>query len=81
MGEGEGGMVWENGTETCILSYVKQVTSPGLMQDTGFSGLVQWDDPEGWDEAGGGRGVHDGEHMSTHVRFMSMWQNQYNIVK
>ena len=23
VGEGEGGMVWENGTETCKLSYVK----------------------------------------------------------
>ena len=23
VGEGEGGMIWENSTETCILSYVK----------------------------------------------------------
>ena len=23
VGEGEGGMIWENGIETCILSYVK----------------------------------------------------------
>ena len=59
-GEGEGGMIWENGIETCILSYVKQVTSPGLMQDTGFSGLVQWDDPEGWDGERGGRGFRMG---------------------
>ena len=22
-GEGEGGMIWENGTETCIISYKK----------------------------------------------------------
>ena len=30
--------------------------SPGLMQDTGCSGLVHWDDPEGWYgmEVGGG---------------------------
>ena len=27
------------------------------------SGLVHWDDPEGWDGEGGGRGVQDGEHM------------------
>ena len=27
------------------------------------SGLVQWDDPEGWDREGGGRGIQDGEHM------------------
>ena len=54
-GEGEGRMIWENGIETCILSYVKRITSPGLMQDTGCLGLVHWDDPEGWDgEVGGG---------------------------
>ena len=40
MGEGEGGMIWENGIETCIISYKKQITSPGSMQDTGCSGLV-----------------------------------------
>ena len=60
MGEGKDGMIWEIGIETCILSYVKQVTSPGLMQDTGFSGLVQWDDPEGWDGERGGRGFRMG---------------------
>ena len=48
VGEGEGGMIWENGIETCKISYVKQITSPGLMHDTGCSGLVHWDDPEGW---------------------------------
>ena len=39
-GEGEGGMIWENGIETCIISYMKRVTSPGSMHDTGCSGLV-----------------------------------------
>ena len=29
-------------------------------------GLVHWDDPEGWDEEGGGKGDQDGEHMYTH---------------
>ena len=65
MGEGEGGMIWENGIETCILSYVKRIASPGSMQDTGCLGLVHWDYPEGWDGEGGGRGVQDGEHMYT----------------
>ena len=73
VGEGEGGMIWENGIETCIISYMKQIASPGLMHDTGCSGLVHWDDPEGWDGEGGGRGVHDGEHMYTHGRFMLMY--------
>ena len=33
---------------------------------TGCSGLVHWDDPEGWDGEGGGMGVQDGEHIYTH---------------
>ena len=45
-GEGEGGRIWENGIETCILSCKKQITSLGSIQDTGCLGLVQWDDPE-----------------------------------
>ena len=47
LGEGKGGMIWENGIETYILSYVKQIASPGSMHDTGCSGLVHWHDPEG----------------------------------
>ena len=66
MGEGEGRKIWENGIGTCILSCVKQITSPVLMHETGCSGLVHWDDPEGMDGEGGGRGVQDGEYMYTH---------------
>ena len=65
VGEGEDEMIWENGTEICIISYMKRVTSPGSMHDTGCLGLVHWDDPEGWYGEGGGRGVRDGEHMYT----------------
>ena len=82
VGEGEGGMIWENGIETCIISYMKRVTSPGSMHDTGCLGLVHWDDPEGWYGEGGGRRVQDGEHVVylwwIHV---DIWQNPYNIVK
>ena len=45
VGEGEGGMIWENGIETCII-YKKRSASLGSMQDTGCLGLVHWDDPE-----------------------------------
>ena len=73
VGEGEGGMIWENSIETWILSYVKL---------KGRSGLVHWDDPEGGDGEGGGRGVHDGEYMYTHDWFMSRYgKNHYSIVK
>jgi len=54
VGEGEGGMIWENGIEICIISYMKWVASPGSMRNTGCLGLVQWDDPEGWYGEGGG---------------------------
>ena len=38
----------------------------GQMQETGHSGLVHWDDPEGWDGEVGGWGVQDGGHVYTH---------------
>ena len=41
--------------------------------DTRYSGLVHWDDPEGWDGEGGGRWVQDGEHMYTHGGFKSKY--------
>ena len=82
MEEGKGGMILENGIETCILSYVKQTVSPGLMHETGCLGLVPWNDPEGWDGEGCGSGVQDGEHMYTCGGFMSMYgKNHYTIVK
>ena len=46
------------------------------------SELVHWEDPEGWDGEGDGRGDRDGEHMYIHGWFMSMYgKNHYNIVK
>ena len=81
MGEGEGGMIWENGFETCILSYVKRIASPGSMHDTGCSELVHWDDLEGWDGEGGGRGSGWGTHVHLWRIHVNVWQNQYNIVK
>ena len=46
VGEGEGGMIWENGIETCILSGKKRIASLRSIQDTGCLGLVHGDDPE-----------------------------------
>ena len=40
--------------------------SPGLMQETGHTGPVHWDDPQGWDGEGGGSRVQDGGRMYTH---------------
>ena len=79
VGEGEGGIIWDKGIETCKL-YVKRITSPGLMHDTGCSGLVHWDDPEGWDGEGGGRGIQDGENMYTYGRFKLMYGKTNTIL-
>ena len=79
-GRGRGAMIWENDIETCIISYKKQITSPGLIQDTGCLGLVYWDDPEGWYGEGGGRGVQDWEHMYTRGGFMLMYGKTNTIL-
>ena len=76
MAEGEGGMIWKNGTETCILSYVKRIASPGLRHETGCLGLVHWDDPEGWERRSGW-----GTHVHVWQINVNVWQNHYNIVK
>ena len=67
VGEEECGMIWENGIETCIISYKKWIASPGCF------GLVHWDSPDGWDGEGGGRGVQDEEHLYTCGEFMLMY--------
>ena len=82
VGEGEGGMIWENSIETCILSYLKEMTSPSLMYETGHSKPVHWDNPEGGHGEGGKRGLQDWGHTHTRGWFMSMYgKNHHNIVK
>ena len=50
------------------------------MYDTGYLGLVHWDDPEGWDGEGGGKGVQDGEEIYTRGGFMSMYGKTNTIL-
>ena len=80
VGEGEGGMICENGIETCIISYVKRIASPGSMHDTGCLRLMHWDDPEVWYGEGGRRGVQDGELVYTHGGFMLMYGKTNTIL-
>ena len=51
------------------------------MHDIGCSGLVHWDDPEGWYGEGSGRGLQDGEHMYIRGRFMSMYDQTNTILQ
>ena len=63
-----------------IISYMKQVASPGSMHDTGCLGMVHWDDPEGWYWERGGRRVQDGEHVYTCGRFMLIYGKTNTIL-
>ena len=78
--EREGGMIWENGIKTCIISYKKQIASPGSMQDTGNLGLVPWHDPEGCYGEGGEKGVQDGEYVYTCGGYMLMYGKTNTIL-
>ena len=81
MGEGKGGMFQENSIETCVLSRVKQITSPGWMHETSAQGSCMgrprgigwggsWEEGSGW-----------GTHVNTWLNHVNVWQNNYNIVK
>ena len=50
------------------------------MHDTGCSGLVHWDDPEGWDGELGGRGLQDEEHRNTHDGFKVIYGKTSTIL-
>ena len=77
VGEGEGGKIWENGIETCIISYMKRVASPGSMHDTGCLGRPRGMVWGGRTEEGSGWGT---QVYPWRIHF-NIWQNQYNIVK
>ena len=47
VGEGEGGMIWENSIKPCTLSYVKQRSSASSIHEAGHPKLVLWDTLEG----------------------------------
>ena len=53
-----------------------------LRYEAGCSGLVHWDDPDGWDGEGGGQEGQDVGHVYTHGWFMWIYgKNHYNIIK
>ena len=51
------------------------MTNPSLMHETGHPKLVHWDNPEGRDGEGGGRGVEDEEtHVHPWLIHVNVWQ-------
>ena len=69
VGEGEGGTMGENSSETCTLPYAK-VTSASSTHEAGHSKPVLWDNPEGWGGEGGGGVFRMRGHMYTHGQFI-----------
>ena len=65
-----------------MLSYMKQIASPGSMHETGCSGLVHWDDPEGWNGEGGGRRVSGwGTYVHPWLIYVNVWQKPLQYYK
>ena len=80
MGEGEGGIIWENGIETCIIYEMsRQSRFDAQYRMLGAGALGR---PRG--RAWGGR-REKGSGWGTQVYLwwihVDVWQNQYNIVK
>ena len=80
-GRRRGWMSWENSIETCILSSVKQITSPGWMHETSAqgwcTGMTQRD--------GTGREVGEGIGMGAHINpwliHVNVWQKPLRYCK
>ena len=60
VGKGEGGMFLENSIETCILSRVKQITSPGWMHETSARAWCTGKTQRNWVEREVGGGIEMG---------------------
>ena len=73
-------MIWENGIETCIISYMKMSHQSGFYAQYLMLGAGALDDPEGWYGEGGGRRVQDGEHIYTCGGFMLIYGKTNTIL-
>ena len=59
---------------------MKKIASPDSMHETWCSGMVHWNDPEGWTGEGGGKGYQHGEHVYPRGRFMLMYGKTNTIL-
>ena len=72
MGDREGGTIWGNGTETCIISYKKQIASPGSIQDAwGWCTVMTQRDGMGREEGGGFRMGNTGIPVGDSFRYLA----------
>ena len=81
MGEGEGGMIWENSIKAYILSSVKQIASPGWMHETGAQGWCT-----GMTQSDGmgrevGRGFRMRNTLNPWLIHVNVWQKPLQYCK
>ena len=80
--EGEGGMIWENSTETCTLPHVKQITYATSMHEAQHPKPVLWNNTEGYSGEGGRRGITSVGYKNTCGQLMlTDGKKHHNIVK
>ena len=79
VGEGKGGMFLREQHRNMYIIKGEIDHQPRLDAWDKWSGLVHWEDPEGWDGDGGGRGDRDGEYMQIHGWFMSMYDKIFTF--
>ena len=81
LGEGESGMLQENSIESCILSRVKWITSPGWLHETSVhtwcTGKTQRDRVESEVGAGSGCGIH----VYPWLIHVNVWQKPLQYCK
>ena len=81
-GEGEGGMIWENGIETCIIPYMKQSCQSRFNALYWMLGAGALGRPRGMVQGGRWKGGSRwGRRVHPWWIHVDVWQNQYNIVK
>ena len=63
VGEGEGGMIWENSADTYTVPHVQEMTGASLVYEARHPKPVLWDSLEDGGGEGGGKGVEDVDDM------------------
>ena len=81
VGEGKGGMFWENSIETSILSRVKQITSPGWMHETSARAWCTGKTQRNRVEREAGRGSGWGTHGNPWLIHVNVWQKPLQYCK
>ena len=74
LGECEGGVFRENSIKTCILSTVKQITSPGWMHETSARGWCTGNTQRDGMGRGVGGGLGGGTHVNPWLIHVNVWQ-------